>query len=161
MKERISLYQAALLLSITIGGTAILFLPRLMIEKSGRDAWITGIILIIFGLVISILYTLLIRRMKSTNFIEFNKKTLGKFLTFPLAINLIVYFIMISGVVIRQTAEVMNTNYYPLTPLWFINLALILVASVFVYYGLETMARAAEILFYLFLFLFLFVMLLL
>ncbi len=161
MKERISLYQVALMLIITIGGTAILFLPRILIEKSGRDAWLTGLILLVFGLLVSILYTLLIRRMKTSNFIEFNKKTVGKFLTFPLAINLTAYFIMISGIVVRQTAEVMVANYFSLTPLWFINITLILAAAVFVYYGLETMARSAEILFYLLLFIFLSVLFLL
>ena len=154
MKERISLYQTALLLTIAVLPTSIVLLPAVIVNNAGRDGWISAIILILLGFVFSYFYTLLIKRMGSMNFIEFNKKILGKWLTTPLVINLIVYFIMISGVVTRQTAEIITFNYLPLTPLWFINLNIILIGALFVFYGLETMGRTAEILVYLFYILF-------
>ena len=159
MKERISLYQTTLLLTIAVMPTSIVLLPSVIVEKSGRDGWLVGILLVLFGLLISYFYTILIKQMNSQNFIEFNRKVLGKWLTVPLGINLIIYFIMISGVVTRQTAEMIIANYLPLTPLWFINITMILTGAIFVFLGLECMGRTAEILVYLFYGLFLFTIL--
>lgn len=160
MKERISLYQTTLLLVVTVVPTAIVFLPSVIIEKAGRDGWLSGLLLVLVGLLFSFFYTLLIKKMGDLDFIEFNRKVLGNWLTIPLGINLIIYFIIFSGVVTRETAEVITANYLPQTPMWFLNITMILVGAIFVYYGLETMARTVEILFYLFLGLFLLVMLL-
>ena len=159
MKERISLYQTALLLAVTVVPTAIVFLPSVAIERAARDAWISGLLMILGGLILSALYTALIKKMGSMDFIEFNKKVLGKWLTYLLGINLIIYFVLSAGVIIRETTEVVIANYLPLTPLWFLNMTMILVGVIFVFYGLECMARTVEILFYLFLGIFLLVML--
>lgn len=153
MKERISLYQATLLSIFAVSSTSILFLPMIMIERSGRDAWISAILLIVINLALVPLYYFLSRRMGKDNLIDFTRKTLGNLITIPLTLNLVAYFIMISGIVFRQTAEILTT-FYPLTPLWFFLISMIIVGSFYVYNGLETMARNAELYFYLLIILF-------
>ncbi|ADL13050.1 GerAB/ArcD/ProY family transporter [Acetohalobium arabaticum] len=156
MKTRISTYQTALLLVVTILATSIVFLPELIITRAKQDAWIAIILLIGFMGVISLIYTLLTRRMGSTDLINFNRRVLGRVLTIPLGLGLIAYFLISSGVILRETSEIMVAVYMPETPLWFFILTGLLTAAAFVYYGLEVMARSFEILFYLYLVAYLF-----
>ncbi|MBM7623430.1 GerAB/ArcD/ProY family transporter [Sporohalobacter salinus] len=159
MKTKISTYQTTLLLIITILATATLFLPELIIKQAKEDSWLTVILLIGFAGLISLIYTLLIKRMGTTDLITFTYQTLGKILTIPLGLNLIVYFLITSGFIIRQTSEVLIGIYMPETPLWFFILTNLLVTTAFVYHGLEVIARSFEIMFYLFLISFLIIFL--
>ncbi|ADL13446.1 GerAB/ArcD/ProY family transporter [Acetohalobium arabaticum] len=151
MKTRISPYQATLLLVSTIIGTAIVLLPTLIVQDAKQDAWLSGIILIAFALIISIIYSLIANRMERTDLIAFSRQTFGQIITTILTGGLVIYFVITSGTVTRQISEIMVSTYLPETPLWFLNLNIILTAAAFVYYGLEVTARVLEIIFYLFL----------
>ena len=151
MKTKISIYQTTLLLVITVLGTAILLAPTFIISEAKQDAWLVGILLVVFAGVISLIYVFLIRRMGKMDLIKFSRQVFGKTLTIPLGIGLFIYFLIISGTVIRETSEIMVGVYLPATPLWFFNLISILTVAVLVCYGLEVMARSLEIVFYFFL----------
>ncbi|ADL13051.1 GerAB/ArcD/ProY family transporter [Acetohalobium arabaticum] len=155
MKTRISTYQATLLLVVTVLATSIVFLPELVITRAKQDAWLAGILLISFAVINAVIYILLTRRMGRTDLINFNRQVLGNLLTIPVGLGLIAYFLISSGIVIRDTAEIMIGVYMPETPLWFFILTTLLTAAAFVYYGLEVMARSFEIIFYFFIITFL------
>lgn len=148
MKTKISTYQTTLLLVNAIVGTAILFLPKSVIHEAKQDAWLAGILLIIFALISSYVYSFLTQRMGNMDLITFNRQVFGKFLTIPLGIGLFIHFLIISGSATREISEIMVAVYLPNTPLWFFNLTTILTAAILVYYGLEIIARSFEIIFY-------------
>lgn len=155
MKSIISGYQATLILIFTLLATSIVFLPSLIISQANQDAWISVILLVIIFLFISFIYQALCKKMGRKDLVNFTREVFGEILTIPFALYIIISFIILSGVVVRETSEVMKTAYLPQTPLWFFNITLILVSSYVAFLGLEVIGRSLEVLFYILLFFFL------
>ena len=150
MKTVISSYQATLIITITIIGTSMESLPSLLIQEANQDAWISLLLITIVTLLVGIIYFALAKNMKRVDLINYSRKVFGNFFTIPLALILIIAFFLLAGVVIRETSEIMENAYMPLTPLWFYNLTILLAAILIVFYGLEVIGRSLEIGFYIF-----------
>lgn len=151
MKTVISSYQTTLILIAVLVATTIIFLPSLLIERSAQDAWITMLLLIGYGIILALIYTPLCQRMGRVDIVHYSQKVLGKALTFPLTIILIIAFIFLCGTVVRETSEVLINAYMTNTPLWFFNGAMLFTIALITYYGLEVLARSLEVIFYIFL----------
>ena len=161
MKTLISNYQATLILIVIIVSTAIVFLPSIIIQIAHQDSWLSIILLFMIAPGFIFVYYALCQKMGRTNLIQFTRKTFGKYLYIPFILFTIIAFIVLSGTIVRETAEVMITAYMPLTPLWFFNFTIIFTAAILIYYGLEVIGRCLEIFFYLFLSSFLLIIILL
>ncbi len=155
METKISGYQATLLLIITIVSTTIIFLPTNMINIAFQDAWISVLLLVGITLLFSPVHIFLCKKMGKTDLITFTRNVFGNFFTIVVGLIIIITFIILSGIVVRETTEILATVYYLQTPLWFLNIIIIFTASILVYYGLEAIARSLEIIFYVFLIFFL------
>lgn len=154
MENKITNHQAILLMTNTVVATAILFLPINLMERASQDAWISSILLFVSALVFSLIYSNLVKKMKKKDLITFSREVFGRVISFFLELNLVLYLVMITGIIIREISELMVAIYYPTTPLWFFNITLILTAILFVNQGLDVIARSIEIFFYIFLTLF-------
>ena len=161
MKTVISSYQATFIIILTIIGTSMVTLPSLLIQEANQDAWISLILITVITLLIGLIYSALAKNMKRVDLINYSRKVFGKFLTIPLALILIIAFFILAGTVIRETSEIMENAYMPLTPLWFYNLSILLTASLIVYYGLEVIGRSLEIVFYIFIIFLVFIIIIL
>ncbi len=148
-------HQAILLLINTVVATAILFLPSFLLERAGEDAWISAIFLFFVALVFCLIYSSLINKMGKHDLIFLNRAVFGRIISFIFEINMIFYFVLITGIITREVSELMVGVYFPKTPLWFFNFTLLLTAVVFVNQGLDVIVRTVEIVFYIFLIFFL------
>ncbi|MFW6266668.1 MAG: GerAB/ArcD/ProY family transporter [Halanaerobiales bacterium] len=161
MKTVISGYQATLILIVVTVSTTIITVPSLLVERAGRDAWVSVIFLTIYALLFSLILAYLCHLMGRVDLINFCRKTLGNIFTIPIALAIITVFLALTGTVVRETSEVLQNAYLTRTPLWYLNVIIILTSAILVYYGLESIARSLEVLIYIFITFFIFIMVLL
>ncbi len=161
MKTVISPYQTTLILIFTILATSIISLPSLLIDKAANDSWLSLIIIALITTINAFIYAKLGQKMQRIDLINYTRKIFGDFITIPIALLTIAVFLLLAGTVIRETAEVMQNAYMPMTPLRFFNITIILTASYIVYHGLEVLGRSLEVFFYLFLAFFIFILIVL
>lgn len=161
MKTVISPYQTALILIFTILATSIITLPSLLINNAANDSWLSLIIIALITIITALLYAKLAQKMQRIDLINYTRKIFGNFLTIPIALLTIAVFLLLAGTVIRETAEVMQNAYMPMTPLRFFNITIILTAAYIVFHGIEVLGRSLEVFFYLFLMFLIFILLVL
>jgi spore germination protein KB len=151
-KGRISSRQTTYLVVNTILATSILFLPALMAEEVGQDAWVSILIAAVLGYLIgSILVISLGFRFPGKNFVEYAIELVGPWGGRILGFLWSGFYLVVNGIVVREFGELLTTEVMPETPLT-VFIAMILSMAVFgVYLGLEVFARVNEIVFPLFL----------
>ena len=145
----ISNWQGVVLLTLTILPTAILFLPSVVSNTAGKDAWVSIIVAALFSLVVLLLVTTLTRRFPGKNLFQISEAVLGKFLGKIASLLYIWLFIHITAVVMREFGEFMTIAFMPETPLPVFNIILMLMVAYALKMGLETLARTGEVIFFL------------
>ncbi len=151
MKTHLSSFQVTLILVVLLISSSIIFLPAVLFQKSGNDAWITSIAIFSVIVVYSPIYLILLKRMGRKDILEFSRQVLGKKMALLIGLVLAAYCILSAGIVCREVTEIVITDYLPETPLWYFNLSILAVSILFVYYGIEVIARSIEVSIYLFL----------
>lgn len=144
--DKITVPQTVALIVTTILGTGILSLPHEVAKAVGSDGWILVLLGGITTLIISFIIGSLVMRFPQDTFIEYSRKTVGKFLSYPLSALLAIHYVLITSLSLRIFAEVMNVFMLPRTPMEFIILTQMLTSLYLVRYGVEPVARLSEIL---------------
>ena len=130
---KLGLFEAISFVLIVITNKIILNLPKNVIVKCGNSAWIN----VIFISIIALFFTMLIVKLFK-NFEGYNILGISKYL----GGNILLVFILIATIVLRDFSETLKTIYYFNSPLTFIMLFFIIGTILGNKYGLKAIAKA-------------------
>jgi spore germination protein len=117
-KNRITMQEAAIMISSFMLGAGVLTLTRTVTEKTGTpDGWISVILGGLAAMLAGVMLAKLSQRFPGQTFYEFNQQLVGKWISWLLNLLLIVYFIAFAGFEIRAMAEVNKLFLLPRTPI--------------------------------------------
>ncbi|MFS0876351.1 GerAB/ArcD/ProY family transporter [Solibacillus isronensis] len=142
-KAKISAYQLLVLIFLFEIGTAILV--PLAIEAK-QDAWLAVLIGLAGGCCLFWIYHSLYSYYPEIPLTEYIQKILGSFLGKVLAFFYVLYFMYIAARVLRDFGEMLIIVFYPQTPLFVMNVLMVLVVVYTIRKGIEVIARTGELL---------------
>lgn len=146
-KEVVSPYQFTILVILTTIGDAILILPTTVANEANRDAWISTILGLIFGLIIVRLFIKLGSFYPKLTIVQSMLKIFGKWIGSIVAVIFLGYIFLSVSLHIRELGDFITTQILIETPIEVIHIMFITVIILAVRYGFETIARASEFLF--------------
>lgn len=152
---KINPYQFLVLVTLFSMGTSILIIPSVLANEAKQDAWIVAIVGTGIGLVVVWLFCIIALWFPHLTFVQVNEKILGKWLGKAVSLLFISMSFIYSASLLFYAGSFLNTHMMPNTPLGALNFLMVFIIVLGVYYGLETIARSAEVLILFFLILFL------
>ncbi len=143
-RAKISAYQLLVLIFLFEIGTAILV--PLAIEAK-QDAWLAVLIGLVGGCCLFWIYHSLYSYYPDIPLTEYMQRILGSVLGKVLAFFYVLYFMYITARVLRDFGEMLIIAFYPETPLFAMNVLMVLVVVYTIRKGIEVIARTGELLF--------------
>jgi spore germination protein KB len=144
-KYKITNHQIfALSTNFTIGST-IIAISASIAELAKQDAWIAALIAPIFGIIILWLNCFLVDLYPGKNFIEIIQLVFGRWIGFIIILSFIFFCLTTASAVVWYIGNFITINIMPETPSYAINSLFIVVIIIALLYGLETLARSAEV----------------
>lgn len=146
-RGKISQRQTVFLVANSILASMVLFIPALLAEIAGQDAWISVLLAGAAGVVFGLLVVRLGMNHPDKNLVEYSIELLGSWAGRALGILFGLFFLYLNGAVVRQFGELLVSLVMPETPLIVFIGIIVVLAAYGVYLGLEVFARVNEILF--------------
>ena len=115
-----------------------------MIEDAAQSAWIIPFIALGIGILTLWIISKLGKRFPRYTLVEYLPCIFGKKLGKALASSYILFFLIFSSLVLRQTIDFFKSSLLPSTPTWFTTLLFIMLASYGVLSGIEVITRASQ-----------------
>ncbi|MEI4768160.1 endospore germination permease [Psychrobacillus sp. FJAT-51614] len=153
--NKISSFQFLVLVIFFTIGSSILYVPSILSIKVQQDAWIATIIATIVGLLVIWLYITISMWFPKLTYIQVNEKIFGKVLGKTFSIMFVLMLFLYSSSLIAHSGTFLITQIFPKTPAAPLNIMMTIIIVMGVRLGLETIARSAEILIFVFFILFL------
>lgn len=142
---RISGKQAVYLLISTILATSIVFLPSIIYRDALQDAWMSVIVVTIFGVANGYVIASLGGRFPRRTIIQYSGDIVGRLPGKVIGLIYVLFFFYINAFVVREIADMFNTNFMPETPLSVLSIGIVLSSAYAVRCGLEVLSRTSEI----------------
>lgn len=146
MQEKgvISTNQFIWLLFITVTSFATIHVPRLLMLQAGRDAWLSVILAWFLDVLLAVVYAYMGVRFPGQNMVQYSMTILGKLgkivgIMFP------IFFLMVSAIIQRGFSIMINTAFFPKTPIEIILISSYIVIGYAALKGIEVIGRACEI----------------
>ncbi|GAA3400574.1 endospore germination permease [Paenibacillus hodogayensis] len=158
---RISSRQLAVLIIYFIIGDMLLILPSLTISAAKQDGWLAGWVGFLIGWPIAWLLFRFSRLIPGLTLIQYNRRLLGKWVGGIVTLFYLYYYLVTTGVLVREVGDFFSTQIFPEMPINAIHFMLIITLVWGIKCGLESIARSGETFFPLYIFLFLALFLLL
>ncbi|HWK22847.1 MAG TPA: GerAB/ArcD/ProY family transporter [Ureibacillus sp.] len=143
-KAKISAYQLLVLIFLFEIGSAIL-VP--LATEVKQDAWLAVLLGLAGGCCLFWIYHSLYSYYPDIPITEYMQRILGSFLGKVLAFFYVLYFMYIAARVLRDFGEMLIIVFYPETPLFVMNVLMVLVVVYTIRKGIEVIARTGELLF--------------
>jgi spore germination protein KB len=144
-KGKISAFQMTFIMFAAIISTALLLVPGITAVAAKRDLWISPMWASITGFITVYIAYKLNQYYPKKTIIEFSEDILGRTLGKIVGFVYIVYFLHVTGIIIREFGEFIVGTFLTLTPISVIMGAMVLVCAFNVRGGLEVMGRSAQI----------------
>ncbi|WP_283610254.1 GerAB/ArcD/ProY family transporter [Faecalispora anaeroviscerum] len=145
-KEIITNHQLFSLTACATCGSSIIVVASPVTELCQRDGWIASLLSSVFGVVFLLLYYYLGKLFPNKNLIQIINTVFGKWLGGIISIYFIIFCIH-SGIQITDyIGQFITTEYLILSPVYAVNLLIIVILAIGLLYGLETTARSSEML---------------
>lgn len=145
---RISARQTMVILIIQMLNMGILILPRVCVQRVGRNGYILPLLAIPIGLIYLLCITSLTKRFPGETIYEITEKLLNSFIARILIYVLVIKMIISIGLELRLFGELISQVMLVETPLEAIILVMILSMSYLAKSGIEAVVRMGEILAY-------------
>jgi spore germination protein KB len=144
-EERISTRQLATLLIYATIGDMLLVLPPVIADATKQDAWIASLFGLIVGLALASILFLFGKMLGDKGLIEQNRMMLGSLAGGIVSVLYLLYFLLNSAVMVRETADFLTTVLFPETPLRAIHGLAVIVLVFGVKAGIQSIARTGEV----------------
>ena len=145
-KEKISNHQLYSLTACATCGSSLLVVASPVTELCGRDGWIASIVSSLFGVVFILLYYALGQLFPNKNLIQIIRTVFGKWLGGIISIYFIIFCIHSGIQITAYIGQFITTEYLITSPVYSINLLILIIMAGALLYGLETTVRSSEIL---------------
>jgi len=146
MKSKgLSNFQIGAIVTHSIIGLAIMFLPRRAVVYAGIDGAFATFVAGIITAVMTIIIAILGMRFPHNTIIEYSKIILGKYLGFLYGLFIVFYTLLTTSFIIRSFADAMKILLLPKTPLEVIMICMLLICVYCVHGGVITIARICEV----------------
>ncbi len=123
----------------------ILLTPSAAIQEAKQDAWLSGIISIIYAWITIASSLYVCSKYPQLNFYKVSQKVLGKILGSILSFILLVSFTIVLSAILRQYASFIVGTILPQTPISVVIICMLLVAIYPTYHGIGVIGRISEI----------------
>lgn len=153
-KAKITSHQLFSLSATGSIGGSVFIISSLVANIAKQDAWITAVFMPILGIPVIAMYCFIGSQYPNMTLVGILKKVLGKWLGIIIAIGYMLFYLTTAFRIPWYMGNFITTNAMPETPAYVINLVLIVVIITSLLYGIESIARASEILIYIVLILF-------
>jgi spore germination protein KB len=143
--NRISSWQFMTLVVLFTVGNTIINAPTIVVKYAKQDAYLSALFALGMGLFIVYLYSLLAKKFPSDNLYQLCERLFGKWLGKMVSLLFIIYFFILTALMLRQTSDFLTTTILSTTPIEsiFIIMTVLLIFGVKI--GIESIARASEI----------------
>ena len=142
---KITSYQMALCVFPTVLATAILSMPAINHTYAGRDMWISPILGSSIGFITVWVLWRLHKQYPGETIFEYSRHIIGKTAGTCLSGLYVLFFLYLSGFIIREYADHIIISILPETPRIIIMSSFVLVAAFAINGGLATIGRAAAV----------------
>ncbi|MGN7396702.1 GerAB/ArcD/ProY family transporter [Peribacillus frigoritolerans] len=151
---KISARQFEILVILFSIGTSVLIIPAPLAKEVKQDAWIVAVIGTGLGLLLVALYIAIGKMFPTMTLVEINEKILGKWLGKTISITFVFFAFLSASGVLFHMGNFLTTQMMPETPIEIFYILFVMILIMGTRLGLETIARAGEILFPFIVFLF-------
>ncbi|WP_199613640.1 GerAB/ArcD/ProY family transporter [Paenibacillus alkalitolerans] len=145
--ENISVRQFGVLVILYTIGTTILIIPSGLATLTRQDAWIASILGLGLNMLLVLFYNNLSRRFPDMTLVQYSEKILGKWLGKLVSLFFIFFSFIGAATVLFYMGNFITTEVMSETPIQAINVLYAMIVVMGLRLGLETLARAGEILF--------------
>jgi len=142
---KISAYQMGVMIYATIVATELLFVPAATSKYAQQDMWLSPIWASVIGFFTVFVSVVLHRLYPGCTVFQYSERILGKVPGKVLGLLFLLFYLHVSGVVIRQYVSFLKTVFLIKTPLFALLGSMVLVCAYAVRGGVEVMGRAAQI----------------
>ncbi|WP_391122827.1 GerAB/ArcD/ProY family transporter [Psychrobacillus sp. L3] len=153
-KTKINSFQFLVLVIFFTVGTSILELPSALAAYSKQDAWIASIIGTIIGILVIWFFTKIAAWFPNLTYVQINEKILGKWFGKFSATLFVSLCLLYTASLLSHSGLFLASQLFPNTPIVVVNILMTFILIMGIRLGLETVARSAEILIFIFLFLY-------
>ena len=122
----------------------ISFLPLLTTGSAAQDAWAAGLVAGLLLILVAWAIGGLAAKYPRLTVVDYSRILLGRFLGTIVSLVITWYFLLIAATDIRIYAELMRVAFMPNTPIWFTTIAMVFLASLAAWFGMEPIGRAAD-----------------
>ncbi|PWA12237.1 spore gernimation protein [Pueribacillus theae] len=143
--EKISSKQLIILIFLYSIGSSVIIIPTTLASQAKQDAWIAGIVGLVFSIFIVILYTRLFSLFPNFTLVELAEHLLGRWIGKLISLLFIGFFVILTALILRNIGDFLTIQIMPETPIVAILILFIFVSLIGVRHGLEVLSRAAEI----------------
>jgi spore germination protein KB len=144
-KGRVSSSQMAIMMNPAIIATVLLLVPAITAKHAKQDMWLSPIWASLVGFLAVFLAYKLNKLYPQYTLIEYCEPILGKVLGKMVGALYLLFYLHLSGMVVREYGEFVSGTFLPHTPMLFVFGTMILVCSLAVYGGIEVIGRCSEI----------------
>ncbi|PWW00771.1 spore germination protein KB [Paenibacillus cellulosilyticus] len=148
MQERIGVRQLTILVIHFMLGTSILIAPSNLAYVAKQDGWIAAILGIALVAISVFLYEALAKRYPTLTFTAMIEVIVGKWIGKLISLLVFSYLFLLTAFLVRVAGNFITTQILPETPIEAVIVILLAVIVAAVAYGIETIARASEMLFF-------------
>ncbi|TCM95856.1 spore germination protein KB [Paenibacillus sp. BK033] len=145
MKPAISTLQTVALIQSAITPTLVLAIPSVMVSIAHHDAWISGIIAAIAGMIMALGIAMICKANKGQLFVEWMESSFGRPIGMAVGLLIGIYYFNTFCVIVRAFADFVSDIVLDSTPLFMLTIMMVIVTAFIVLQGIEAIARSAFI----------------
>ncbi|WP_108671874.1 GerAB/ArcD/ProY family transporter [Peribacillus acanthi] len=144
---KISPLQLMVIIALGVMGDSTIVLLYIPAKEAMQDAWISGLISLFTGIILTFFFHSFHKRFPNETYIETSSKLFGKWIGGAVSASFLFYLIISMGAHVRELGIIIRTDILTDTPLLPLHTIFIAIVIMGVRMGLETIARTGEIIF--------------
>jgi spore germination protein (amino acid permease) len=144
LNNSVTTRQMFFILFMTLSGVTIVSLPRVMAQEASFGGWFTLLLTAVIYAIPAFIIVALNRMFQGEVLFDYSKRLVGKFGSYILGVFYMFYFLLASGYLCGNMAQILSDNFFPKTP----PLGVVLIGAPFyaytAYKGIRATARVCE-----------------
>ncbi len=145
MVNTITKRQLFFILLLTLTSYTVIAIAKDMAETAGRGAWLTLIVTAVMFAAGAAVIVSLNNRFKNQMVFDYAQSLVGRPVAYMLGLYYVLYFLLILVFLVTQTSILLNTDFFPKSPLWSFPLFSLPLYGYIAHKGVSNVARLAEI----------------